>query len=57
MVPTNPLLAVIMQWVGHAGIGPFMLRPDDDNYPYWVKTCTSLIMTLIICLCAAVAFQ
>lgn len=57
MVPTNPLLAVAMDWIGNAGMGPFKLDAADDNHPYWVKTCTSLMVSLIICLGAAVVFQ
>lgn len=57
MIPTNPLLAVIMNWIDEPGIGAFKVKRTHDDYPYWVKTCTSLIMTLIICLFAGVAYQ
>ena len=57
MVPTSPLLAVIMDWISETSIGPINLTKENDNYAYWVKTCTSLVMTLLIFLGAAVAFH
>ena len=59
MVPTSPLLAATMGWVSEARLGPFNLGEDkgEDNYAYWVKTCTSLAMTLLIFLGAAIAFH
>ena len=41
MIPTNPLLAVIMNWIDEPGIGVFKVGSDEDDYPYWVKTCTA----------------
>lgn len=50
LVPTNPLLAVIMSRVEN-------VFRDNDNFAHIVKTVTSLLATVLILLAATVVYQ
>lgn len=51
LLPTNPLLATIMGWVSH------IFDPENDSYPYLVKTSTAMIATLLILIASIAVYQ
>ncbi len=51
LVPANPLLAAIMGWFGS------LFASENDNYPVLVKTCTSILATLLILAASTIVFQ